>query len=82
MKARLSVVGALLVLATACTDERPARHSSLVTAPGGPALTLKTLPANASTVCVASVRKRDQLLAKTPTASHAALDAAIEDICQ
>jgi hypothetical protein len=82
MKASLSILGVLIVVAVACTDEHPARRSSLVTAPGGPALTLKTLPANASTVCVASVRKRDQLLAKTPTANHAALDAAIEDICQ
>jgi len=82
MKASLSALGALLILAAACTDERPDKRSGLVTAPGRPALTLKTLPANASTVCVASVRKRDQLLAKTPTASHDALDAAIDDICQ
>lgn len=81
MKVRLTALGALLLLAAACTDDRQDKRS-LVTAPGRPALTLKTLPSGASTVCVASVRKRDQLLAKTPTASHAALDAAIDDVCQ
>jgi len=74
-----------LSLAAACKDERPMK-SALITAPSKPALTMSTLPSDASTVCVASVRKRDQLLAKphsTPGAANlAALDAVIDDVCQ
>jgi hypothetical protein len=46
---------------------------------------MSTLPTDASTVCVASVRKRDQLLAKpgsTTSTNLAALDAVIDDVCQ
>jgi hypothetical protein len=83
MKPRLLALGALLVLAAACTDDKKNRQrSSLITGPSKPALTLRNLPANASTVCVATVRKRDQLLAKNASAPHAALDATIDDICQ
>jgi hypothetical protein len=45
-------------------------------------LTLRNLPVGSSTICVATVRKRDQLLAKSITAPHAALDATIDDVCQ
>jgi hypothetical protein len=83
MKPRFVVLGALLVLAAACTDDKKNRqHSSLITGPAKPTLTLRNLPANASTICVATVRKRDQLLAKNASAPHAALDATIDDVCQ
>jgi hypothetical protein len=83
MNSRFVVFGALLVLAAACTDERRNRQSNgFTTSPKAPLLTMKNLPANASTICIANVRKRDQVLAKNPAANHAALDAAIEDVCQ
>jgi hypothetical protein len=83
MKPRFVALGALLLLAAACTDDKKNRQrSSLITGPSKPALSLRNLPANASTICVASVRKRDQLLAKNPAAPHAALDATIDDVCQ
>ena len=84
MKPRFVVLGALLVLAAACTDDKKSRlqRSSLITGPSKPTLTLRNLPTGASTICVATVRKRDQLLAKNPTAPHAALDATIDDVCQ
>jgi hypothetical protein len=83
MKPRFVVLGALLVLAAACTDDKKNRQrSSLITGPSKPTLTLRNLPAGSSTICVASVRKRDQLLVKNPSAPHAALDATIDDVCQ
>jgi hypothetical protein len=85
---RYSVAGiaGILCLAAACNnDDRPVK-SALVTAPARPALTMSTLPSDASTVCVASVRQRDQLLAKpqgsTTSTNLAALDAVIDDVCQ
>jgi hypothetical protein len=85
MRYRFVVAISFLSLAAACQDDKPLR-SGLVTAPSKPALTMSTLPSDASTVCVASVRQRDQLLAKPqggagPT-SIAALDAVIDDVCQ
>ena len=78
-------IAGMLCLAAACNnDDRPVK-SALVTAPPRPALTMRTLPSDASTVCVASVRKRDQLLAKpgsTTSTNLAALDAVIDDVCQ
>lgn len=83
MKSRLVALGGLLVLAASCTDDKPNRRwSTAITGPSKPALTLRNLPANSSTICVATVRKRDQLLAKKPTANHASLDATIDDVCQ
>jgi len=84
MKPRFVVLGALLVLAAACTDDKKNRQqrSSLITGPSKPMLTLRNLPVGSSTICVATVRKRDQLLAKSITAPHAALDATIDDVCQ
>ena len=84
MNPRFVVLGALLVLAAACTDDKKNRQarSSLITGPSKPALTLRNLPASSSTICVATVRKRDQLLAKNASAPHAALDATIDDVCQ
>ena len=84
MTYRLAVAIGLLCLATACKDDRPLRPS-LVTAPTRPALTMSTLPSDASTVCAASVRKRDALVAKPGTAGSAdlsALNAVIDDVCQ
>ena len=85
MRCRLAAAAGLICLAAACTDARPEKSSSLVTAPGKPALTMSTLPSDASTVCVATVRQRDQLIAK-PAAGGAAdldaLNAVIDDVCQ
>ena len=82
MNSRFLALGGLLVLA-GCADDKPGRPSSnLITGPSKPALTLRNLPRTASTICVATVRKRDQLLAKRPTANHASLDATIDDVCQ
>ena len=84
MRSKLAAAVGLLCLAAACHDDRPMK-SALVTAPTRPALTMSTLPSDASTVCVASVRQRDQLLAKPGTAGAAnvdALNAVIDDVCQ
>lgn len=85
MRVQFLFTAALLFAAVACTDDKPAR-SGLVTAPPRPALTLTTLPKDASTVCVASVRQRDALLRnpKTTSASPdlAVLNSVIDDVCQ
>jgi hypothetical protein len=85
MRYQLAVALGLICVAVACTDDHPSKSSSLVTAPAKPALTMSTLPSNASTVCVATVRQRDQLIAK-PAAGGAAdldaLNAVIDDVCQ
>jgi len=85
MRYPVAATAALLCLAAACTDDRPVK-APLVTAPPRPALTMSTLPSDASTVCVASVRQRDQLLAKPQSSARttnlAALDAVIDDVCQ
>lgn len=85
MRAQILFTAALLLAGIACTDDKPAR-SGLVTAPPRPALTMTTLPKGASTVCVASVRQRDALLANPKTTSGspdlAALNAVIDDVCQ
>jgi hypothetical protein len=80
----VSTAAALLCLAAGCRDDN--RQSSLpVTAPPQPALTMRTLPINASTICVANVRQRDQLSAKPQTAATSrtiiALGAVIDDVC-
>jgi hypothetical protein len=85
MRSKLAAGVGLLCLAAACTDDHATKSSSLVTAPSKPALTMSTLPNDASTVCVASVRQRDQLLAKPAAASAtdvSALNAVIDDVCQ
>ena len=75
---------ALLCL-VACTDDRQ-QQTSLATAPAAPSLTMRTLPKDASTICVASVRQRDALIAKPKTKTAAsdrlALDALIDDVCR
>jgi hypothetical protein len=84
MRYQIAAVAGLICLA-ACTDDHPAKSSSLLTAPSKPALTMHNLPSDASTVCVASVRKRDQLAAKAGTAGStdlSALSAVIDDVCQ
>lgn len=83
MSARLLAAASLLLFA-ACTDDR-SQQVDLSTAPPQPALTMKTLPKGASTICVASVRQRDAALAK-PAKARASLDltslnALIEDVC-
>jgi hypothetical protein len=84
MRYAVAGITAMLCLAAACQDDRPMK-SALVTAPTRPALTMSNLPSDASTVCVASVRQRDLLLAKPGTAGAAnldALNAVIDDVCQ
>lgn len=85
MRVQILFTAALLVVAAACTDDKPAK-SGLVTAPQRPALTLTTLPKDASTICAANVRQRDALLANPKTTSDspdlAALNAVIDDVCQ
>jgi hypothetical protein len=86
MRYQLAAVAGLICLATSCTGDHPATKSaSLLTAPSKPALTMSNLPSDASTVCVATVRQRDQLIAK-PAAGGAAdldaLNAVIDDVCQ
>jgi len=74
-----------LVVAAGCA-ERP-NEKSTTTAPPRSRLTVGTLPANASTVCVAAVKERDQLLAggndgATPQQERVkALDAVVDDTC-
>jgi hypothetical protein len=50
-------------------------------------LTIRNLPSDAPTICVANVRKRDRLLAiARPTAANtrdiSALDNVIDDVCR
>jgi hypothetical protein len=83
MRFAIASTAALLCLAAGCRDDR---QSSLpVTAPPQPALTMRTLPKDASTICVANVRQRDQLSAKPQTAATSrtiiALGAVIDDVC-
>jgi hypothetical protein len=84
MRLAIASTAALLCLAAGCRDDY--RQNSLpVTAPPQPALTMRTLPKDASTICVANVRQRDQLSAKPQTAATSrtiiALGAVIEDVC-
>jgi hypothetical protein len=84
MRYQLAAAVGLICLA-ACTDDHPTKSSSLITAPSKPALTMSNLPSDASTICVASVRKRDALLAKpgiAPVTDVSALNAVIDDVCQ
>jgi len=83
---RLVVAAAAVCLVTACRDDRPA-GTALTTAPQAPRLTSRNLPSDAPTICVASVRKRDRLLAIAhPTAANtrdiSALDDVIDDVCR
>ena len=83
MKRPAPVLLALLVLPViaACTD-KPIEKGAL-TSPGRPRLTMSSLPAGASSVCVAAVKERDGLLAKSElkTDRIEALDALVEDTC-
>jgi len=84
MRFAIASTAAVLCLATGCRDDN--RHSSLlVTAPPQPALTMRTLPQGASSICIANVRQRDQLLAQPQSAATSrqitALGAVIDDVC-
>jgi len=83
---RLAAAGVTVCLAAACRDDRPIQ-ALLTTAPPAPRLTIRNLPSDAPTICVANVRKRDRLLAiARPTAANtrdiSALDAVIDDVCR
>ena len=81
----LFLAAAGLLTLAACTDDR-SQQVDLSTAPPKPALTMKTLPKGASTICVASVRQRDAALAKPAKARASldltSLDALIDDVCR
>ena len=85
MRYPLAGMAVMLCLVAGCRDDHPS-DSSLVTAPPQPALTMRTLPKDASTICVASVRQRDALIAKpkakTAMQDRLALDALIDDVCR
>jgi len=84
---RLAIAGfaAIVCVAVACRDDNQLNSANL-TSPPKPVLTVKTLPKDASTICVANVRQRDQLLAKPQTAVTSrritALGAVIDDVCK
>jgi hypothetical protein len=83
---RIVLAGTALCFAGACSDDRPVA-SQLTTAPPRPALTSRNLPSDAPTICVASVRRRDRLIAVAhPTAATTrdirALDDVIDDVCR
>jgi hypothetical protein len=82
MRFAIASTTAVLCLAAGCRDEP--RQNTLL-APPTPALTMRTLPRDASTICVANVRQRDQLLAKPQTTATTrtiiALGAVIDDVC-
>ena len=84
MRLVMASTAAMLLLAAGCRDDQR-QTTSFVTAPPQPALTMRTLPKTASTICVANVRQRDQLLAKPQTAATSrsviALGAVIDDVC-
>jgi len=83
MKRTVPVVLVMLaVTAAACTD-KPAEKATNLTSPGRARLTMSSLPSNASTVCVAAVKERDGLLAKSDLKTDRldALDALVEDTC-
>ena len=82
---RISFAVVAIVTVAACQDDQQ-KSTQLATAPQKPALTLKSLPNNAPTICVASVGRRDRLLAiNKPTAAASreltALNAVIDDVC-
>ena len=83
---RLAIAGfaAIVCVAVACRDDN--QLSANLTSPPKPVLTVRTLPKDASTICVANVRQRDQLLAKPQTAVTSrritALGAVIDDVCK
>lgn len=85
MRPAIAGAAAILCLVAACRDDHRLNPAS-VTAPPQPALTMRTLPKGASTICIANVRQRDQLLAKPQTAASSrkiiALGAVIDDVCQ
>jgi hypothetical protein len=79
---QLVFVSAVVTVA-ACTD-KPVEKANNLTSPGRPRLTMSSLPPTASTVCVAAVKERDALLAKSdpkPTSRIDDLDALVDDTC-
>jgi hypothetical protein len=75
----------VLMSLAACTDKHVDQAN--MTAPSHTRLTTASLPSDASTVCVAAVKERDQLLAPSTKTSESvqtridALDALVEDTC-
>jgi hypothetical protein len=84
MKRATPIVLAVLVASVSCTDKQTEKTN--LTSPTRSRLSMSTLPAGASTVCVSAVKERDQLVASTVTTEMKqtrmdALDALVEDTC-
>jgi len=84
MKRTTPIVLAVLVASLSCTDKHTEKTS--LTSPTRSRLSMSTLPAGASTVCVSAVKERDQLVASSATTEMKqtrmdALDALVEDTC-
>ena len=88
---------AVVALVAACSDDPSRKAEPAPSEPPAPVLTAKMLPPTASSVCVASVRQRDGILAAVgaPTGVSAttvlsakqradlgALDEMIDDVCK
>lgn len=84
MRFAIVSMAAMLLLVAGCQDDHR-QNTLLVTAPPPPPLTMRTLPSDASTICMANVRQRDQLSAKPQTAATSrkiiALGVVIDDVC-
>jgi len=83
---RVVIALTLLITAAACQDDKT-RSGGMATAPSAARLTVRTLPSDAPTICVANVRQRDKLLAiSKPTAATTrqinALNDVIDDVCK
>jgi hypothetical protein len=92
-----TLVLSLLALAAACSDDPSRKSEAAPSEPPTPVLTAKMLPSTASSVCVASVRQRDGILATVGApagvtaatvlsakqrADLSALDEMIDDVCK
>jgi hypothetical protein len=88
---------ATIALLAACSDDPSRKAEAAPSEPPTPVLTAKMLPPTASSVCVASVRQRDGILAAVSApngvssttvlsakqrADLSALDEMIDDVCK
>ena len=84
MKRTTLLVLAVVAASVSCTDKQTEKTN--LTSPTHSRLSVATLPAGASTVCVAAVKERDQLVASSASAAMKqsrmdALDALVDDTC-
>ena len=95
-RAHLLSLAVALAAAAACTDDEPQNAQPALSEPPAPILTAKNIPADAPSVCVATVRQRDVVLAAVGAPNGvgpstvlsarqrsdlAALDAMVADVC-